>query len=235
MTTILLVEDNDVVREILTHQLAHASHHVITATNGEEAVELLKTTQPTILITDIIMPKMDGIALISEVKNKHPAMEIIAISSNEPNDSIDYLDLSESLGAAASFEKPVDKTALLMVIDLLLHKIEARDSEIDWSVALSLAGNNREFAEKMLGLLIKDLSEEIESIKKAYVNHDQTELSTRLHKLHGALCYCGAVKLKIAVAAFEKAIRHPSEEPIPALLLDVEVRANQLIKEVRRL
>ena len=67
------------------------------------------------------MPKKSGITLISEVKNKQPQMEIIAISGGGRLDPTGYLDLSESLGASVSFEKPIDNAALLMAIDLLLQ------------------------------------------------------------------------------------------------------------------
>ncbi len=67
------------------------------------------------------MPKKSGITLISEVRNKTSEYEIIAISGGGRLDPTGYLDLSESLGASVSFEKPVDKSALLMAIDLLVH------------------------------------------------------------------------------------------------------------------
>ena len=121
MATILLVEDDDLVRDMLAQVLQRASHKVESATNGEEATELLKKIEPDIMVTDIIMPKKSGITLISEVKDKHPNMEIIAISGGGRLDPTGYLDLSESLGATVSFEKPIDKSALLMAIDLLLH------------------------------------------------------------------------------------------------------------------
>lgn len=121
MAKILLVEDDDLVRDMLMQILERASHQVIPATNGEEATEVLKKDRPDIMITDIIMPKKSGITLISEVKNRHPNLEIIAISGGGRLDPTGYLDLSESLGASVSFEKPIDNTALLMAIDLLLH------------------------------------------------------------------------------------------------------------------
>jgi two-component system, response regulator, stage 0 sporulation protein F len=121
MAKILLVEDDNLVRDMLVQVLERASHEVQSASNGEEAAELLKTIHPDIMVTDIIMPKKSGITLISEVKEKHPNMEIIAISGGGRLDPAGYLDLSESLGASVSFEKPVDKSALLMAIDLLLH------------------------------------------------------------------------------------------------------------------
>lgn len=121
MAKILLVEDDNLVRDMLTQVLQRATHTVIGATNGEEATEYLKNETPDIMVTDIIMPKKSGITLISEVKNRHPNMEIIAISGGGRLDPTGYLDLSESLGASVSFEKPIDNTALLMAIDLLLH------------------------------------------------------------------------------------------------------------------
>ena len=121
MAKILLVEDDHLVRDMLVQMLQRASHEVESAANGEEATEILKKMHPDIMVTDIIMPKKSGITLISEVRNKHPNMEIIAISGGGRLDPTGYLDLSESLGASVSFEKPVDKSALLMAIDLLLH------------------------------------------------------------------------------------------------------------------
>ena len=121
MAKILLVEDDDLVRDMLTQVLERATHQVIGVTNGEEATDYLKKEKPDIMVTDIIMPKKSGITLISEVKNRHPQLEIIAISGGGRLDPTGYLDLSEPLGASVSFEKPIDNTALLMAIDLLLH------------------------------------------------------------------------------------------------------------------
>lgn len=121
MAKILLVEDDELVRDMLAQVLQRAHYDVISAADGEEAIEVLKASEPDIMVTDIIMPKKSGITLISEVKDKHPKMEIIAISGGGRLDPTGYLDLSESLGATVSFQKPVDKSALLMAIDLLLH------------------------------------------------------------------------------------------------------------------
>src|SRR6478735_5499235 len=121
MAKILLVEDDDLVRDMLTQVLERASHAVFAATNGEEATQYLKDHKPDIMVTDIIMPKKSGITLISEVKHRHPNLEIIAISGGGRLDPTGYLDLSETLGASVSFEKPIDNSALLMAIDLLAH------------------------------------------------------------------------------------------------------------------
>lgn len=121
MAKILLVEDDEHVRDMLTQVLQRAAHEVAAAADGEEAVQLLQRSKPDIIITDIIMPKKNGIALITEVKSHHPDIDVIAISGGGRLDPIGYLDLSESIGASVSFEKPVDRAALLMAVDLLKH------------------------------------------------------------------------------------------------------------------
>lgn len=122
MVKILLVEDDADVCDMLSQMLIRATHEVRTATDGESALHVLKDFSPDVLITDIIMPKKSGTELISEVKKFHPAMEIIAISGGGRADPIGYLDLSEDLGAAVSFAKPIDHAALLMAINLLVTK-----------------------------------------------------------------------------------------------------------------
>lgn len=129
MLTVLLVEDDDLVRDMLAQTLERASYTVIRVANGEEAAEVLQTAEPDVMVTDIIMPKKSGITLISEVRNKHPHMEIIAISGGGRLDPTGYLDLSESLGASVSFEKPIDNSALLMAIDLLLQGKRGRNGD----------------------------------------------------------------------------------------------------------
>ena len=119
MAHILLVEDDDYVMDMLTQVLERDGHKVIGAVDGEDALTVLQTTKPDVIVTDIIMPKKSGTALIKEVKASHPDMKIIAISGGGRSDPIGYLDLSEELGADISFAKPVEPKALLMTITLL--------------------------------------------------------------------------------------------------------------------
>lgn len=120
MAKILLVEDDEAVRDMLSQLLTRSKHTVETAVDGEDALNALKVFTPDIMVTDIIMPKKSGTELIEEVKANVPDLAIIAISGGGRSDPIGYLDLSEELGAAVSFAKPVDNDALLMSIDLLL-------------------------------------------------------------------------------------------------------------------
>lgn len=120
MATILLVEDDELVRDMLAQLLERAQYKVICANDGEDASRILKSVHPDVMITDIVMPKKSGITLITEAKEEQPEIEIIAISGGGRLDPVGYLDLSEQVGAAASFEKPIDNAALLLALDLIL-------------------------------------------------------------------------------------------------------------------
>ncbi len=122
MANILVVEDDMFVSDMLSQVLTRANHYVRVAKDGEDAVTVLQSFTPDVMVTDILMPKKSGTTLIAEVKQQHPNMSIIAISGGGRADPIGYLDLSEELGAEISFAKPVDNDAILMSIDLMMAK-----------------------------------------------------------------------------------------------------------------
>ncbi len=103
---------------------------------------------------------------------------------------------------------------------------------IDWEQAITLAGNNREFAKEMFALLVKELTSELIEIKKEHAIYDTKALRNRLHRLYGALCYCGAPRLKTTVAAFLQALNNKQYLEVPALLVQLELEINELIKQV---
>jgi two-component system, cell cycle sensor histidine kinase and response regulator CckA len=80
--TVMLVEDEDPVRIFGARALRNKGYTVIEAKSGEEALELIRTAAAPIdlLITDVVMPRMDGPGLIREVRETHPDMKVIFIS-----------------------------------------------------------------------------------------------------------------------------------------------------------
>jgi DNA-binding NtrC family response regulator len=120
MAKILVVEDDALVSDMLNQLFTRARHTVRLACDGEAALEVLRQFRADVMVTDILMPKKSGTTLISDVRRRYPDMEVIAISGGGRSDPVGYLDLSEELGAAVSFAKPVDNEALLMTIDLLM-------------------------------------------------------------------------------------------------------------------
>ncbi|MDQ7248530.1 response regulator [Dongia sedimenti] len=105
-TTILLVEDDETVRDALSLMLERAGYTVTAAENGLIAAGLLEDWQPNLVITDIFMPDGDGIETLNLVKRRWPSTPVIAISGGSPMLRIDYLQVADDFGAAATVAKP---------------------------------------------------------------------------------------------------------------------------------
>jgi two-component system cell cycle response regulator CpdR len=80
ISRILLAEDDDSMRGFLVRALKKAGYHVIAFPNGEEAFERLKSEPFTLLLTDIVMPKMDGIELARRASELDPDLKIMFIT-----------------------------------------------------------------------------------------------------------------------------------------------------------
>lgn len=114
MAKILIVEDDEQLREMLTQVLERENYHVFGSSNGEEAIRILKQSQIDLLITDIIMPQKDGTRLIMEIRKDFPDLQIIAISGGARHiDPQNPLLIAKKLGAHVTFAKPFKLNELL--------------------------------------------------------------------------------------------------------------------------
>ena len=79
--TILLVEDEDMVRAVAERALTRQGYTVLTAENGEAALEVLETApRPDLLISDVVMPSMDGPTMVRKVRERYPDLPVLFMS-----------------------------------------------------------------------------------------------------------------------------------------------------------
>ncbi len=118
MSRILIVEDTKLMQDTLVDVLSAAGHDVTTADNGARAVDMVAAGADFgIIITDIIMPEMDGIQTILELQTMLPTARIIAISGGSARmEKAQGLDTARRLGAVAVLEKPFEVDALLSAV-----------------------------------------------------------------------------------------------------------------------
>ncbi len=119
MARILLVEDNNDLRTMLRDTLADAGHTVIEARDGQEGLTLFRQGGADLVITDIVIPEKEGLAVLMELRNAHPPVKVIAMSGGGEHGA-DYLDTARLLGAAKVLRKPFRTAALLAAVDELL-------------------------------------------------------------------------------------------------------------------
>lgn len=117
---LLIVEDVPNVRELLEVTLRFKGYPVIAASNGQEALELLQKERPALIITDILMPKLDGFALVQRLRTNPKTRDIPVIFLSATYVTPEDKAFAMSLGAARFLEKPIDTEEFLLTIAELL-------------------------------------------------------------------------------------------------------------------
>jgi CheY-like chemotaxis protein len=113
---ILVVEDDDDSRTILTTVLRYYGAHVSATTSAEAALEQLKILRPHVIVTDIAMPRYDGLWLLRQVRALVPGDEVSVIAVTAVAEPDELL----AAGFHAALTKPVDPRALCHAIRRLL-------------------------------------------------------------------------------------------------------------------
>lgn len=120
MARILVVEDDDQVRRLIDQMLRRAGHEVICAGDGTAALRAFERHAFDLIITDLIMPEMEGMQTIRELRKKDRQIPLIAMSGGGRMNADDYLDTARIIGADRTFRKPFTRDALLTAVDELL-------------------------------------------------------------------------------------------------------------------
>ncbi len=162
--TILLVDDEQDIREVLQTALADSGYEVLLAENGEEALKVFSATLPPIVITDIKMPVMDGIELLQRIKRQNPETEVVMITGHG---DMDLAVKSLKYEATDFITKPINVDALEIALQrvqdkiLMRHKLQAYTTHLE-----KLLREKNELQDHLssLGLMIGSISHGIKGL-----------------------------------------------------------------------
>ncbi|MDY6812994.1 MAG: sigma 54-interacting transcriptional regulator [Pseudomonadota bacterium] len=107
---ILLVDDDPALLRLLSLRLENANYEVATAASGEQALVVLESSRPQLVITDLRMDGMDGLALFEAIRARHPLLPVIVLTAHG---SIPDAVAATQRGVAGFLTKPFDSQALL--------------------------------------------------------------------------------------------------------------------------
>jgi two-component system, sensor histidine kinase and response regulator len=114
---ILFVDDDPLTRRVAQALLQRAGHEVFEAGSGLEALEMFDEVVPEVVVTDIMMPGMNGFELMAELRRRSKDVKLIAISGGSHGGADDpMLLLARDVGAAHALPKPIDLAALLAAV-----------------------------------------------------------------------------------------------------------------------
>lgn len=121
MPGILIIEDDNDLREMLKVSLHRRKYTVFEAQNGKEAITHFKPAVTDMVITDLIMPEEDGLKVIIKLREIKPSLKIIAISGGGKAGPGSYLNLAKALGADVIYSKPFSVNEMIKKIGELME------------------------------------------------------------------------------------------------------------------
>jgi DNA-binding response OmpR family regulator len=127
--TLLYVEDDYIIRQSAVEYLSHYFNEVLEASNGLEALALMKRYKVDIVITDIQMPKLDGLQLAKKIRKEDKKTQIIIATAFTHKE---YLIEAIELQLVKYMIKPILESKLLEVLYACVHSIKEQSSNIKW-------------------------------------------------------------------------------------------------------
>ncbi|MBN2715535.1 MAG: response regulator [Deltaproteobacteria bacterium] len=124
MSRILVIDDDPFIRDVLFQSLSRAGHEITLAEDGDHGLSRFLSRFDDapfdLVITDLIMPKKEGVETIAELKKIAPDAKIIAISGGYRLPAENYLKIASTLGVNGTLIKPFEKAELLDEVQRVL-------------------------------------------------------------------------------------------------------------------
>jgi signal transduction histidine kinase len=161
---ILLVDDEEDIREVVHLSLADMGYQVLEAEDGDEALRIFQKVQPPIVLTDIKMPNMDGIELLQKIKRENPETEVIMITGHG---DMDLAIKSLKYEATDFITKPINVNVLEIAMQRACDRIITRQQLKEYTESLErLIREKTKLQDHLssLGLMISSISHGIKGL-----------------------------------------------------------------------
>jgi two-component system response regulator (stage 0 sporulation protein F) len=120
MATILIIDDEESIRNLLKEVLERAKHHVLEARDGQEGLTLYQQNKVDLVLMDILMPGTDGLETTLQLTREYLDAKVIAMTGAQGDRN--FLDVAKLFGARRVFEKPFDIDKLVQAVNEELAK-----------------------------------------------------------------------------------------------------------------
>ncbi|MBU0943630.1 MAG: response regulator [Proteobacteria bacterium] len=175
--TILVVDDDPVIRRLLEQRLAKENYSVLLANDGSEAEKILKGSHIDVVLTDLMMPgTISGMEVIDMAKNLNRNIEVILITAHS---SIDTAVEAMKKGAVDYLEKPINFTELFLRLEKIATMRAILRSAEDLRQAMDVTETNASGTIQHLELTVRDLQQKIDTIE-SILRDDATDSDSRI-------------------------------------------------------
>jgi signal transduction histidine kinase/CheY-like chemotaxis protein/HPt (histidine-containing phosphotransfer) domain-containing protein len=243
---ILLAEDNKVNQAVAARLLEKLGHRLSVANNGLEALEMLESGPFDLILMDIQMPEMDGIAATARIREREAAtgsrIPILAMTAHAmKGDRERCLDA----GMDGYLSKPINPAELRSAIAQLLpgNKFNRRPEPgpaqvvplhpLNKASVLDKLGGDETLFREVIDIFIEEAPKHLSQLKLALANRDAANVEAVAHSLKGELGYFGDAELSQTARELENAGRDRDMERAAGLLRGFEVDVAILLESVR--
>ncbi len=243
---VLVADDHEINRAFVSTVLQDAGAIVIEAVDGVEAVEKAVMQRPDLVLMDIRMPGLDGVAAMLETRNRLGAdaqhLRFIALTADaEPRSRESLL----ANGFDAYLAKPARREQLLQLLRLVREEARSKGVTQTTQPVIERAqglrsGGSEAVWKTMLELLLAQLPDELKALEKEISEGQLPQAAERVHRMRGAASWCGALDLLDQGAALESSLRRNAYQPAllnrfvnSALLLEDEIKLLMTQEEQR--
>lgn len=232
---ILLVEDNEMNRMVAQNTLQYHNCKLVEATNGLEAIEILKKQNFDIILMDIQMPEMDGIEATKIIrKDLKLNTPIIALTANAFKSEIDKC---KKVGMNDYITKPYDENVFIEIISNHLHIQNSINNNTDKIYNLNslknLSRGNNEFVIKMLTIFVEQTLETLKKIDDAFIEQNSIEIGRLIHKIKPSIEGVGIFSIVNEVKEFEMNVKESAINH--QLLEDYTIIKNTLLQAIEQI
>ena len=127
MFSILVAEDDHAIRTLITTKLRQENYTIFVAENGEEALSLMEKHQVDLLISDIMMPVMDGYVLVKTLRETKHTLPILMITAKS---QLESLEEAFNLGVDDYMVKPIRLAELVLRVQALLRRAQLETEKV---------------------------------------------------------------------------------------------------------
>ncbi len=126
MSRIIIAEDNKELRTAISFILEENGYDVVQTGDGKECLKAARASKPDLVITDLIMPEIEGLGLIMELRREFPELPVIAISGGGRTPGWSYLGMAKMLGAVHALSKPFTEAEILHEVCRILEATQTK-------------------------------------------------------------------------------------------------------------
>ncbi|QGX98389.1 response regulator [Roseovarius faecimaris] len=216
---ILIVEDNDINRQVISELLSRDGHKVTEAVNGQDAVDKTQTHRFDVILMDVNMPVLDGLAATRRIRagqGPSSTARILALTAHVTPDSAEQV---RKAGLDGLLHKPLQRDELSQALGP--HSVRQATPELVWLDDQILAQLHNSLSPQALTALFDGFDTQGRALLDRVSARSDDELIAHLHELAGLAATIGARRLHAHLSAAEASLRGGAPQEADALLKDL--------------